>query len=42
MESRELNLRQRFETIISEMTETRDSLAEPPENAQDEADSGES
>lgn len=27
LESRELNLRQRFETVISEVTETRDSLA---------------
>jgi len=30
LESRELNLRQRYETIIAEVTETRDSLATPP------------
>jgi len=30
LESRELNLRQRFETIIAEVTETRDSLTEKP------------
>ncbi|HVU86937.1 MAG TPA: hypothetical protein VHD36_06430 [Pirellulales bacterium] len=38
LESRELNLRQRFETIISEMSETRDSLAQPPESGGQPAD----
>ena len=33
LESRELNLRQRFETIIAEVTETRDSLATSRTNA---------
>ena len=35
LESRELNLRQRYESIIAEVTETRDSLAAPA--AEDEA-----
>lgn len=39
LETRELNLRQRFESILQEVTETRDSLSalEPPENAEEAA-----
>ena len=42
LETRELNLRQRFETIIQEVTDTRDSLAEIEKAAADKMEPDES